>query len=108
VGTRRRRDNGHGYAIVRLGTPRIIHGIIVDTPYFKGNYPPFVSIEAARLIDHISVISEISCCAMGSNVLVLNRSARVCALRMSGTGVLGQSFAPVVLSTAATAMRLTT
>jgi allantoicase len=77
VGTRRRRDNGHDYAIVRLGTPRIIHGIIVDTPYFKGNYPPFVSIEAARLIDHISVISEISCCAMGSNVLVLNRSARV-------------------------------
>jgi len=73
VGTRRRRDNGHDYAIVRLGTPRII----VDTPYFKRNYPPFVSIEAARLIDHISVISEISCCAMGSNVLVLNRSASV-------------------------------
>ena len=46
VGTRRRRDNGHDYAIVRLGTPRIIHGIIVDTAYFKGNYPPFVSIEA--------------------------------------------------------------
>ena len=44
--TRRRRDDGHDYAIVRLGTPGIIHGIIVDTAYFKGNYPPFVSIEA--------------------------------------------------------------
>ena len=30
----------------------------------------------SRLLD-ITVISEISCCTMGSNVLVLNRSARV-------------------------------
>ena len=49
--TRRRRDDGHDYAIVRLGTPGIIHGIIVDTAYFKGNYPPFVSVEAASIED---------------------------------------------------------
>jgi allantoicase len=53
--TRRRRDDGHDYAIVRLGTPGIIHGIIVDTAYFKGNYPPFVSIEAASIEGYPSV-----------------------------------------------------
>ena len=75
--TRRHREPGDDQAIVRLGLAGTVTGVIVDTAFFKGNYPPFVSIEAARLIDHISVISEISCCAMGSNVLVLNRSARV-------------------------------
>jgi len=53
--TRRRRDDGHDYAIVRLGTPGIIHGIIVDTAYFKGNYPPFVSIDAASIEGYPSV-----------------------------------------------------
>ena len=32
-----------------------IHGIIVDTAYFKGNYPPFVSIEAASIEGYPSV-----------------------------------------------------
>jgi hypothetical protein len=31
----------------------------------------------SRILEIIYIISEISCCAMGSNVLVLNRSARV-------------------------------
>jgi len=47
--TRRRRDDGHDYAIVRLGAAGIIHGIVVDTAYFKGNYPPFISVEAASI-----------------------------------------------------------
>jgi allantoicase len=46
--TRRRREPGHDYAIVRLGVPGIIHGVVVDTAFFRGNYPPEVSVEAAR------------------------------------------------------------
>ncbi|HUD36739.1 MAG TPA: allantoicase [Streptosporangiaceae bacterium] len=46
--TRRRREPGHDHAIVRLGCPGIVHGIVVDTAYFTGNYPPEISIEAAR------------------------------------------------------------
>jgi len=53
--TRRRRDAGHDYAIVRLGAAGIIHGIIVDTAYFKGNYPPFISIEAASIEGYPSI-----------------------------------------------------
>jgi allantoicase len=44
--TRRRREPGHDHAIVRLGVPGIVHGVIVDTAFFTGNYPPQVSVEA--------------------------------------------------------------
>src|SRR5580658_3175103 len=46
--TRRRREPGHDHAIIRLGCPGIVHGVVVDTAYFTGNYPPEISIEAAR------------------------------------------------------------
>ena len=44
--TRRRRERGHDHAIVRLGAAGIIHGVVVDTSFFTGNYPPEVSVEA--------------------------------------------------------------
>lgn len=43
--SRRKREPGHDYCIVRLGVPGIIHGFDVDTSHFTGNYPPRVSIE---------------------------------------------------------------
>lgn len=45
--TRRRREPGVDWAIVRLGEPGVVQGVVVDTSYFLGNYPPFVSVEAA-------------------------------------------------------------
>jgi allantoicase len=47
--TRRRREPGHDHAIVRLGVPGLVHGVIVDTAWFRGNYPPEVSVEAASV-----------------------------------------------------------
>lgn len=47
--TRRRREPGFDYAIVRLGVPGVIRGVVVDTAWFKGNYPPFVSVEATSI-----------------------------------------------------------
>jgi allantoicase len=44
--TRRRREPGHDHAIVRLGVPGLVHGVVVDTSFFRGNYPPQVSVEA--------------------------------------------------------------
>ncbi|HET7016706.1 MAG TPA: allantoicase [Streptosporangiaceae bacterium] len=46
--TRRRRESGHDWAIVRLGCQGIVHGVVVDTAFFKGNYPPEISVEAAN------------------------------------------------------------
>ncbi|MCW2809590.1 MAG: allantoicase [Friedmanniella sp.] len=47
--TRRRREPGVDWAIVRLGVPGIVHGVVVDTAFFTGNYPPYVSVEAVSV-----------------------------------------------------------
>jgi len=47
--TRRRREPGHDHAIVRLGVPGVVHGVIVDTAFFRGNYPPEISVEATSM-----------------------------------------------------------
>ncbi|HTT00423.1 MAG TPA: allantoicase [Streptosporangiaceae bacterium] len=44
--TRRHRAPEHDHAIVRLGVPGLVHGVVVDTSFFRGNYPPQVSVEA--------------------------------------------------------------
>jgi allantoicase len=47
--TRRRREPGHDWAVVRLGVPGVIRGVVVDTTWFKGNYPPEVSLDAIEV-----------------------------------------------------------
>ncbi len=47
--TRRRRTPGHDWCIVRLGLPGVIHGIVVDTSFFTGNYPERFSLEGCNL-----------------------------------------------------------
>jgi len=44
--SRRKRVEGHDYAIIRLGAPGVIRGVVVDTAFFRGNYPSHCSIEA--------------------------------------------------------------
>lgn len=44
--TRRRRTPGHDWCLIRLGMPGIIRGVVVDTSFFRGNYPEQCSIEA--------------------------------------------------------------
>lgn len=50
--TRRRRRPGSDFAIVRLGIPGIVHGVVVDTAWFRGNYPPEISVQATALEDY--------------------------------------------------------
>ena len=47
--TRRRRTPGHDWCIVRLGLPGVIHGVVVDTSFFRGNFPESCSVEAATV-----------------------------------------------------------
>ncbi|MFI5056686.1 MAG: allantoicase [Candidatus Acidiferrales bacterium] len=47
--TRRRRKPGHDWCIVRLGLPEIIRGVVVDTSFFKGNYPERFWLEGCDL-----------------------------------------------------------
>lgn len=47
--TRRRRTPGFDWCVIRLGLPGIIRGVIVDTSYFRGNYPEHCSLEGVTL-----------------------------------------------------------
>lgn len=47
--TRRRRTSGHDWAIVRLGLPGIVQGVVIDTAFFTGNYPEGASIDACAV-----------------------------------------------------------
>jgi allantoicase len=52
--TRRRREPGKDYVVIRLGAAGIIRGVRIDTMWFKGNYPPEASVEAASYEDYPS------------------------------------------------------
>ena len=45
--SRRRRTPGFDWCIIRLGLPGIVRGVVVDTSYFRGNYPEQCSLEGA-------------------------------------------------------------
>ncbi|QKW10082.1 allantoicase [Streptomyces sp. NA04227] len=36
----------HDWALVRLGLPGVVHGVVVDTAHFRGNHPRSVSLDA--------------------------------------------------------------
>ncbi len=47
--SRRKRTEGHDWAIIKLGAEGIIKGFDIDTNHFLGNHPPFTSVEAINL-----------------------------------------------------------
>lgn len=47
--SRRRREAGFDWAIVRLGLPGLVRAVVVDTSFFTGNYPPEVSVEGTAV-----------------------------------------------------------
>lgn len=52
--TRRRRSPGTDTAIVRLAAPAMVQGVVVDTAFFRGNYPPYASVEATTVLGYPS------------------------------------------------------
>jgi len=58
--TRRRRTPGHDWCLIRLGLPGILRGIVVDTSFFRGNYPPHCSLEACAAAEDTDAESLLS------------------------------------------------
>ncbi len=46
--TRRRRNAGHDFCVVRLGLPGLIKGFDIDTSHYTGNYPQAASIDCCH------------------------------------------------------------
>ncbi len=47
--TRRRREPGHDWAVIALAHPGVIERVLLDTAYFKGNYPDRTFLQAALI-----------------------------------------------------------
>src|SRR5512145_2500475 len=47
--TRRRREPGYDWCIIRLGLPGVVRGVVVDTAFFRGNFPSHCALEGAAL-----------------------------------------------------------
>lgn len=43
--TRRRREPGHDWCVVRLGVPGVVRGVNVETTFFRGNFPEACAID---------------------------------------------------------------
>lgn len=57
--SRRRRTPGFDWCIIRLGLAGIIRGIVVDTSFFRGNYPEHCSLEACT-IDGLTTTEQLT------------------------------------------------
>src|SRR2546425_3751208 len=66
--TRRKREPGHDWCIVKLGLPGIILGVDIDTNHFLGNHPSYASIEALAAEDRPSA-EELSAGAAWTEIL---------------------------------------
>ncbi len=53
--TRRRREPGHDWCIVRLGMPGVIRGVVVDTAFFRGNFPESCALYATEVDDALDL-----------------------------------------------------
>lgn len=49
--SRRRRTPGFDWCLIRLGLPGVVRGLVVDTAFFRGNYPEQCSLDACRVED---------------------------------------------------------
>jgi allantoicase len=58
--TRRRREEGHDWSIVRLAQRTKIYGIEVDTAFFTGNHVPAISLQVADLThtDEVAMVTR--------------------------------------------------
>lgn len=51
--TRRRREPGYDWCVIRLGVPGRVTGFDVETSHFTGNHAPEVSIDACTSVDRV-------------------------------------------------------
>ncbi|HEV2915391.1 MAG TPA: allantoicase [Pyrinomonadaceae bacterium] len=58
--SRRRRTPGYDWCLIRLGLAGRIHGVIVDTSHFKGNYPEHCSLEACAVEGHQGTVERLT------------------------------------------------
>lgn len=92
--TRRRREEGHDFAVIRLGIPGVVHGVVIDTAWFTGNFPPFASVDGVCVDGHPSaqdlldapwepILDQVALQGNTANSFVVNDDRRWTDLRLN-------------------------
>ena len=90
--TRRRREPGNDWAVVRLGVPGVVRGVVIDTSHFTGNYPPEASVEGAEvdgypdpddILDWVPLLARSDLVGDSPNAFAVSSPARVTHVRLS-------------------------
>lgn len=71
--SRRRRTPGFDWCIIRLALPGIIRGVVVDTSFFRGNYPEQCSLEACAVAGQPEVAQLTSEATKWTEILALSQ-----------------------------------
>jgi allantoicase len=81
--TRRRREPGFDSCIIRLGLPGIVKGVVVDTAFFRGNYPAQCSLEGGGSAEGpwIEVLPRSELKGDGKNLFEISAPERCTHLR---------------------------
>lgn len=92
--TRRRRQPGDDWALVRLGVPGIIHAIDVDTTSFTGNHPVGCRVEACGVegypspeeladADWVQIVTDTELAGDQSNLMRVDNKLRFTHVRLT-------------------------
>ena len=92
--TRRRRESGYDQAIVRLGAPGVVRGVVIDTAHFTGNYPPYASVEGCGVEGYpspaelaeapwVSLLPKVALAGDTRNSFAVDQRLRVTHVRLS-------------------------
>jgi allantoicase len=54
-------DGDHDWCIVRLGMPGVIRGVVIDTAFFRGNFPESCALYAAEIDDPLDLQALETC-----------------------------------------------
>ena len=94
--SRRRRTPGFDWCILRLGLPGIVRGVVVDTSFFRGNYPEHCSLEAttieglpteeeltAEAVNWVPILPQMQLAGDSQNLFPIEYDNRVTHLRFN-------------------------
>jgi allantoicase len=90
--TRRRREPGNDWAVVRLGVPGVVRGVVIDTSFFTGNFPTHASVEglavegypdASELDGWVTLVERVGLTGDSANLFEVSSELRVTHVRLS-------------------------
>ena len=80
--TRRRREAGYDWCVVRLGVAGIIRGIDVETTYFRGNYPEACALDVGDGSQWCEVLARTRLKGDAHNVMGIASAPRATHVRL--------------------------